>query len=243
MDLDEAKENINNMWPHLNERSKRLLAASTAKMLGYGGITAVSDICGLSRVTITKGLKELGQEPLEGNRIRTTGSGRPTLVSSDPDLIPDLQSIVEASTRGDPESYVLWTFLSTRKIAEILVSKGHSISYHKLGDILNELGYSLQSNRKVIDGKEQEDRNEQFLFINSQVKKAIKAGQPVISVDTKKKELVGNFKNPGAPWRIGNDPIKVNVHDFPDPLTPKAIPYGIYDIGFDTGFINVGSCH
>jgi transposase len=243
MDIDEAKESIHNMWPHLNERGRRLLAANTALLLGYGGISAVSEICGLSRVTITKGLKELSQEPLDDKRIRNPGSGRPTLVSTNPDLIPDLQAIVEASTRGDPEGYVLWTCLSTRKIADILVSRGHSISHHKVGVILNELGYSLQSNRKVVEGKQHEDRNEQFEHINSQVKKAIKSGQPVISVDTKKKELIGNFKNPGATWRIGNDPIKVNVHDFPTPLTSKAIPCGIYDIGYDKGFVNIGTDH
>jgi hypothetical protein len=203
----------------------------------------VSEICGLSRVTLTKGLKELGEEPLEGNRIRLPGSGRPALISSDPTLILDLETILESTTRGDPESPLRWTCLSTRAIADCLVSDGHAVGYRKVAGLCKELGYSLQSNRKVEEGKQHEDRDAQFLFINSRVKKALTQGQPVISVDTKKKELVGNFKNAGTTLRKKNDPIRVNIHDFPDPKTPKAIPYGIYDIGFNTGFVNVGTDH
>lgn len=243
MDTDDLKQYFSNMWPHLNERQRRLFAANEAQRLGHGGITAVSEICGLSRVTITKGINELGEDPLEDNRIRMPGSGRPTLGSLDPTLIPDLKTILETTTRGDPESPLLWTCLSSRAIADCLSSQGHSVGYRTVAGLCNELGYSLQSNRKVLEGKQQEDRDAQFLFINTQVKKALKQGQPVISVDTKKKELVGNFKNAGQTLRKKNDPIKVNMHDFHDPKNPKAVPFGIYDIGHDTGFVNVGTDH
>ncbi|MDR1870759.1 MAG: ISAzo13 family transposase [Deltaproteobacteria bacterium] len=245
MDIEAVAKRIHNIWPILDERQRRLLAASEAQSLGHGGVTAVSEICGLSRVTISKGIKELDEELLvfEGNKIRRPGSGRPSLVDSDPTLMTDLEAILDSTTRGDPESIVRWTCLSTRKIADALVSLGHKISYRKVDILLKDLGYSLQSNRKVEEGKQHEDRNEQFMFINDQVKKALKANQPVISVDTKKKELVGNYKNQGTTWRPKGDPVKVNVYDFIDLSVPKAIPYGIYDIGCDTGFVNVGTDH
>jgi transposase len=231
------------MWPYLNERQRRILAATQAKALGHGGVTIVSRICGLSRVTITKGLNELEEEPQEINRIRMPGSGRPTLVSLNPELMSCLTELLESTTRGDPESPLLWTCLSTRTIANQLINQGYSIGYRKVAGFLNDLGYSLQSNSKVDEGKQHEDRDEQFKFINKEVKKALKEGQPVISVDTKKKELIGNYKNPGRLLRPKKSPLKVNVHDFPDPLVNKAIPYGIYDIGCNSGFVNVGTDH
>ncbi|MDR1049745.1 MAG: ISAzo13 family transposase [Deltaproteobacteria bacterium] len=241
--MDDVKRRIQNMWPHLNERQRRMLAASEAQSLGYGGITAVSEICGLSRVTVTKGVKELDLLPLEGNRIRMPGSGRLSLIDTDPELASDLEDILESTTRGDPESPLRWTCLSTRAIAKVLNEAGHSISFRTVDTLVNNLGYSLQSNRKVVEGKQHEDRNEQFIFINEQIKKALRNGQPVLSVDTKKKELIGNFKNQGQTWNKSKDPVKVNTYDFPNPDIPKAIPYGIYDIGFDKGFVNIGTDH
>ncbi|MDR1165487.1 MAG: ISAzo13 family transposase [Deltaproteobacteria bacterium] len=241
--FDAVKRRISCLFPHLDERQKRLLAAFEARELGYGGITAVKEISGLSRVTITKGIKELSDEPIEGKRIRIPGAGRPAVTTSDPSLMPHLQSVLEATTRGDPESPLLWTCLSTRTIAQYLTDKGHSVGYRTVASLEADLGYSLQSNRKVEEGKQHEDRNEQFLFINNQVKKLLKQVQPVISVDTKKKELIGNYKNNGRTLCKIKNPIKVKVHDFRDPNVPKVIPFGIYDIGKDEGFVNIGTDH
>ncbi|MDR1871266.1 MAG: ISAzo13 family transposase [Deltaproteobacteria bacterium] len=243
MDIGSVERKIHNIWPHLNERQRRLLAAAEAVELGHGGITAISEICGLSRVTITKGIKELDEDPIEAGKLRKPGSGRPQLLSNDPEIMDDLLYILEDSTRGDPENLICWTSKSTRNIAKELCRKGHKISYFKVRHLLLDLGYSLQSNRKVLEGKQHEDRDDQFKFINELCKKALNEGQPVLSVDTKKKELVGNHKNPGQQWREKSNPIKVNVHDFPDPDTPKAIPYGIYDIGRDKGYVNLGINH
>jgi hypothetical protein len=246
MDIDRAQgldDLLKDMWPHLDERGRRLLAAAEARRLGHGGITVVSDICGLSRVTITKGLKELTDAPLETGRLRKPGSGRPELLSTDPEIMVDLLDILEDSTRGDPESLLCWTFKSTRSIAEELNRRGHTISYFKVGEILKINGYSLQSNNKILEGKQHEDRDAQFRFINKVCETALKENQPVLSVDTKKKELVGNYKNAGQQWTKKGEPKKVLTYDFPDPLTPKAIPYGIYDIGRNTGYVNLGINH
>jgi hypothetical protein len=243
MDIDSIKRTITDIWPHLNERQRRLLAATQANAIGDGGITIVSNICGLSSVTITKGIKELNEEPLEEGRLRNPGSGRPPLLSLDPDILDDLNHIFEDSTRGDPESLLCWTFKSTRKIAEELTQKGHQISYYKVLQLLQNQGYSLQSNRKAEEWKQHEDRDAQFRFINRLCNRALKEGQPVLSVDTKKKELVGNYNNDGKRWRKKGDPHKVLVHDFPDPNMPKAVPYGIYDIGRNTGYVNLGTNH
>jgi transposase len=243
MDIDIIKEKFDNIWHLLNERQRRIFAASEAKALGHGGITLVSDICGLSRVTITKGIAELKDRTLDSDLIRHPGAGRPALEIIDDTLIADLETIVDETTRGDPESWLRWTLKSTRNIASELVVLGHEIRYRKVGILLNELGYSLKANTKTMEGKQHEDRNEQFLFINKLVKTAVKAGQPVLSVDTKKKELVGNYKNNGQQWRKKGNPEKVDVHDFPGKLGSKAIPYGIYDIGQNTGFVNIGTDH
>jgi hypothetical protein len=158
-------------------------------------------------------------------------------------LSADLEKIIEDTTRGDPETFLHWTLKSTRNISSELVALGHTIGYRKVCNLLNELGYSLQANTKTMEGNQHQDRNEQFIFINQLVKKAVKAGQPVLSVETKKKELVGNYKNAGRQWRKKGDHEKVNVHDFPDKSGSKAIPYGIYDLGQNTGFVNVGTDH
>jgi transposase len=231
------------MWPHLDERNRRLFAAAESKRLGHGGITLISSICGLSRVTITKGIKELELEPIEKGRIRQPGSGRPTLLSINPEIEDILTQILQDTTRGDPESLLCWTLKSTRKLAEEIQRFGFPISHIKVGELLHEMGYSLQSNRKVEEGKQHEDRDKQFRYINSLCKKALEEEQPVLSVDTKKMELVGNFKNHGQQGRAKGDYQKVKVHDFPDSTTIKAIPYGIYDIGLNKGFVNVAINH
>lgn len=231
------------VWPHLDERGRRMLAATEARQLGYGGVSAVHQACGLSRVTINKGLRELDQPPLEPGRIRRAGAGRPALVTLDPDLTSELEQLVESGTRGDPESPLRWTIKSTRSLAADLSARDHPVSHEKVAQLLRELGYSLQSNRKTEEGADHPDRDAQFRHINQKVRRALAEGWPVLSVDTKKKELVGNYVNGGQQWRQGKTPRQVNGHDFPHPTVPRAFPYGIYDLGRNTGFVNVGTDH
>jgi hypothetical protein len=231
------------LWPHLNERAKRLVAAEEALRLGFGGISSVSRACGLSRVTITKAIGELDGSPLAEGRIRRTGAGRRQLVLQDPDLLDKLEALVEPLARGDPQSPLRWTCKSTRTLASQLCLQKHPVSHEKVAQLLREMDYSLQGNRKTLEGKGHPDRDKQFRYINEQVRKALAARQPVISVDTKKKELIGNFLNQGRQWRKQNSPIDVNGHDFADPSLPRAFPYGIYDLARNTGFVNVGTDH
>ena len=237
------KRKFAQIWGHLDERTRRLLAASEASQLGYGGVSKVSRACGLSRVTISKGMKELKAEPMEVGRIRRRGAGRPDLVKSDPELPHALESLVEPLTRGDPESPLRWTCKSTRALAKELSGQAHPISHEKVAQILRDMDYSLQSNRKTEEGNGHPDRDAQFQHINDQVKRALAAKTPVVSVDTKKKELVGNFENKGRHWRRKKSPERVNGHDFPDPSVPRAFPYGVYDLGRNSGFVNVGTDH
>lgn len=232
-----------NIWPHLGERERRLLAAAEAQRIGYGGISLVSKSCGLSRVTITKGIKELQEAPLKQGRERRSGAGRATVEHLDPEIENSLDNLVMASTRGDPESPLLWTCKSTRTLAQELTNEEHKISHVKVAQLLHKKGYSLQGNRKTEEGRDHPDRNAQFQHINRRIKRALNKGQPVISVDTKKKELVGNYDNRGRQWRKIKNARKVNGHDFPDPSVPRAYPYGIYDIGRNTGFVNIGTDH
>jgi len=231
------------LWRHLDERGRRMLAANEAVELGHGGISLVSRACGLSRVTITKGIRELDAEPLPEGRIRRPGAGRPKLVTRDPGLPGALEALVEPLARGDPESPLRWTCKSTRALAAELGAQDHPLSHEKAAQLLRELGYSLQGNRKTEEGRNHPDRDAQFAYINREVSRALAAGRPVISVDTKKKELVGNFDNKGRQWRRKRSPRRVNGHDFPDPSVPRAYPYGIYDLGRNTGFVNVGTDH
>jgi len=231
------------IWPHLDERARRIVAANEARHLGYGGVSEVSRACGLSRITIAKGIKELDMEPLGPGRMRRPGAGRRGLLELDPDLPRVLESLVEPLTRGDPESPLRWTCKSTRMLAAELKVQKHSISHEKVAQLLRAMDYSLQSNRKVEEGEDHPDRDAQFRYINEQVRRVLAAGRPVISVDTKKKELVGNFENRGRQWRKRKSPDEVNGHDFPHPDLPRAYPYGIYDIGRNTGFVNVGTDH
>lgn len=219
------------------------MAASEARELGYGGVSAVSRACGLSRVTITKAMKELDEAPLPAGRIRRPGAGRPSLVATDPDLLQVLDGLVEPGARGDPQSPLRWTHKSTRALAAELRKLGHPTSHEKVAQLLRSLEYSLQSNRKTKEGKGHPDRDAQFRHINEQVRCALKARRPVISVDTKKKELVGSYENKGRQWRKSKCPQEVNGHDFPDPSVPRAYPYGIYDLGRNAGFVNIGTDH
>ena len=200
----------------LNEKARRLFLASEAKTIGWGGIEKVSRAIGVSSDTISKGCKELEDEPkiIESGKIRKPGGGRKKLVDTDPTLLSDLDSLIEPTIRGDPESPLRWTCKSTRKLARELKNMGHNISHMRVADILHNQGYSLQSNQKVIEGGNNPDRNGQFIVINNKTKLFIKYGQPVVSVDTKKKELVGNFKNGGREYHLKGNPLKVLVHDF-----------------------------
>lgn len=219
------------------------MAAQDAIRLGYGGISRVSRACGLSRVTLTKGVKELRGKPLPPGRIRRHGAGRQSLLAGDPTLLGALEALVEPLTRGDPESPLRWTCKSTRVLAQALSDQKHSVGHVKVSHFLNDLGYSLQGNRKTEEGDDHPDRDAQFRHINDQVCRAMKKAEPVISVDTKKKELVGNYENTGRQWRRSKSPIKVNGHDFLGPEVPRAYPYGIYDLGQNSGFVNVGTDH
>jgi hypothetical protein len=221
-----------------------MFAANEALQHGRGGISRVSRVCGLSRVTITKGVSEIDEDPLPPGRIRRPGAGRPRHQVRDPALPGALESLVEPLARGDPESPLRWTCKSTRTLAGELTRQNHPISHAKVGEFLRDMNYSLQSNRKTEEGKEDHpDRDAQFQYINDRVRLALAGGRPVISVDTKKKELVGNYENKGRRWQKAKSPEVVNGHDFPDPEVPRAYPYGIYDLARNRGFVNVGTDH
>jgi len=240
----ELKHKFNSVWPLLDERTRRIMAASEAMGLGYGGVSLVRRACGLSRKAIAKGITEIqAQQPPMGNRIRRPGAGRKQLTLSDPELLTALDSLIEGGTRGDPESPLRWICKSTRTLAAQLTQQRHPISYVKVAQILHDQHFSLQSNRKTEEGEDHEDRDAQFRHISACVKKSLTKGWPVISVDTKKKELVGNYDNAGRQWLPGKHPRQVSGHDFPGPEVPRAYPYGIYDLGRNAGFVNVGTDH
>jgi Rhodopirellula transposase DDE domain len=232
------------VWPLLDERTRRIMAASEAMELGYGGISLVRRACGLSRKAIVKGIREIqeGSMPSEG-RIRRPGAGRKSITVSNPRLLGALEEMIDSETRGDPESPLRWICKSTRVIAAELGRQKHPVSHAKVAQILHGLNYSLQSNRKTEEGADHPDRDAQFRHINAKVKKCLAQGIPVISVDTKKKELIGNYDNAGQQWLPAKQPVKVQGHDFPSPEIPRAYPYGIYDVGRNAGFVNVGTDH
>jgi len=210
-------------------------------VLGRGGIAAVSRASGISENTIRKGMLEIAAgERLEGGRVRRRGGGRKAIAQSDPELMVALERLVAEDCRGDPMQVLLWTSKSVRRLAGELREQGHGVHFTTVAAVLRSLGLSLQSNRKALEGNQHPDRDLQFRLINERVSAAIAAGQPAISIDTKKKELVGEFANTGREWRAKGDPIKVSTHDFPSQATGKAIPYGIYDIACNEGFVNVG---
>jgi len=231
----------------LDERLRRLFAASEAKAIGHGGIALVWKATGVARGSIQQGLKELAERP-EGMtdrslRIRRVGAGRKATVTDDAGLLAALESLVEPVTRGDPESPLRWTCKSLRQLATELGKQGYRVSHTSIGALLKQLGYSLQGNRKTLEGASHPDRNAQFEYINARVNKALSQGQPVISVDTKKKELVGQFKNGGKEWRPEGNPEKVNVYDFVDKELGRANPYGVYDLANNAGWVSVGTDH
>jgi hypothetical protein len=232
--------------PLLDERGRRRFVAAEALAAGRGGVAAVSGITGIARSTINRGLAELRgsaapEAPLD--RVRRTGGGRPSLVATDPTLLADLKTLVEPATRGDPMAPLLWTAKSLRNLAAGLGELGHRIGHNVVADLLRGMGYSLQANRKTLEGSNNPDRDAQFGYINEQVKGALAANQPAISVDTKKKELVGNFKNAGREYRPKGQPEPVQVHDFVIPQLGRAAPYGVYDISDNTGWVSVGIDH
>jgi len=241
----EIVEKYRALSPVMDERMRRLWAAAEAKAFGSGGIAAVERATGLSRTTIRAGREELsaGVAPEDVVAVRRKGGGRPRIEVANPEVLRDLESLVDPVTRGDPESPLRWTSKSTRRLAEELVARGHTISPQKVGELLYAAGYSLQSTRKTIEGASHPDRNEQFEFINARVDAFQARGAPVVSVDTKKKELVGDFKNAGHEWQPSGAPVPVRVHDFIDPVLGKAIPYGVYDLALNEAWVNVGIDH
>jgi hypothetical protein len=229
---------------HLNERTRRLWSATEALALGYGGIAIVAEATGLSRRTIERGIQQMADKNAPPpTRVRRHGGGRNAAVDNQPGLLEALEALVEPLARGDPESPLRWTCKSTRRIAGEMQKVGWAISHCLVDTLLRGMDYSLQGNRKTLEGNQHPDRNAQFEHINAQVIKAMKSRQPVISVDTKKKELIGNYANPGQKWLKSGKAPRVNGHDFPDPSVPRAFPYGIYDLYANNGFVNVGTHH
>jgi transposase len=234
-------ERFRAMAPELNERQRRIWAATEARSAGRGGIAAVARASGIAENTIRAGLRELESgEALEPGRVRRRGGGRKPATEADPKLLDALRELLEADTRGDPMQPLLWTSKSVRKLAAELREQGHEVHFTTVAKLLRSLGYSLQANRKTKEGSQHPDRDAQFRHINDRVAAAIAEKRPAISIDTKKKELVGSYANGGREWRPKGEPVAVNVHDFPDKKLGKAIPYGVYDIGADKGFVNVG---
>jgi len=231
---------------HLDERMRRLVAAAEAESVGTGGVSLVARATGVSRRAIRVGAEELkarGPRRLAGGRIRRPGGGRKRTVEQDATLLADLETMIEPTARGDPESPLRWTCKSVRRLAAELTRQGHRTSHRMVAELLHQLGYSLQANRKTIEGAHHPDRNAQFEYINARVRAALRRGEPAISVDTKKKELVGNFKNGGREWAAQGQPPRVRVHDFVMPGLGRAIPYGVYDLGTNTGWVSVGIDH
>jgi len=220
------------------------MAASEACAFGRGGIAEVSRACGLSRNAIARGMQEIAAgAALAPGRVRRPGGGRKSLLEHDPGLPAALERLLDPDTRGDPETPLRWTCKSTRTLAAQLTRRRHPVSHMKVAQLLHAQGYSLQSNRKTEEGLDHPDRDAQFRYISTQVKRTLARGSPVISVDTKKKELVGNYENAGRQWLPAKKPTHVQGHDFPDPEVPRAYPYGIYDLDRNSGFVNVGTDH
>jgi hypothetical protein len=232
------------VWLLLDERTRRLMAANEAVAWGHGGVSVVHRACGLSRPTIARGIAEIqeGASP-EPGRIRRVGAGRKAITTTDPRLLAALDRLIDPETRGDPDSPLRWICKSTRALAAQLRRQRHPISHVTVAQLLHDQHFSLQGNRKTEEGDDHPDRDAQFRHINTVVKRALAIGGPVISVDTKKKELLGNYANGGRQWRPTKQPVTVNGHDFPAPTVPRAFPYGIYDIGRNVGFVNVGTDH
>jgi hypothetical protein len=248
--IDRIRRKFKPLRNVLDERARRLWAGTEAVELGRGGVTAVARATGLSRTTIHAGMTELqglaktrGKSVGDSSRIRRPGGGRKTRTHHDPLLVAALEALVEPTVRGEPDSPLQWTIRSTRALAKSLVGQGHSASHVTVAKLLDDAGFSLQANRKTDEGQSHPDRDAQFRYINRQVKKFHRVGQPTTSVDTKKKELVGNFKNGGREYRRRKQPAKVRVYDFVDKQLGKAIPYGVYDLANNEGWVSVGVTH
>jgi len=240
--LDEqTTKRIRKIVPFLNESQKRKYLAAEAESLGRGGISQISQALGVSRNTIAAGMKEIEAAPLPSERVRKEGGGRKTIEETQPGVTKALESLVSESCYGNPESPLLWTTKSLRNLSDSLVTMGYTVSFSKVGHLLSDLGYSLQLNRKMLQvGTPHPDRDEQFRHISDMVKGFMEEGQPVISIDCKKKEMVGNFKNQGAEYALSGHPVKVLDHDFPLPELGKVAPYGVYDMARNEGFVNLG---
>jgi len=232
------------IWPHLDEKGRRLWAASESLAYGRGGLKLVHEVTGISRSVIAAGMKELtGASPLAEGRIRRPGAGRKLLKETDETLLDALRNLVDSGTMGDPESPLLWTTQSLRTLAATLCANGHKVGHVTVGTLLAEQGYSLQGNKKTLEGTSHPDRDAQFQFIAARAKAFQEQGQPVISVDTKKKELVGPYKNEGRAYRPEGDPVKVKTHDFMDKELGKVAPYGVYDLQNNEAWVNIGTDH
>jgi hypothetical protein len=246
VDLRALRRKYRAVAPGLNERSRRLWVAAEAAALGYGGIARLADATGVSRSTITRGLREIDEGAhlaLPPERVRRPGGGRKRVTAQDPALLAALDALVADDAAGAPDSPLQWTAKSLRDLATALTAQGHPVSHPTVRGLLLELGYRLQANRKTREGTQHDDRDAQFRYLAEQVRAMQRRGQPAISVDTKKKELVGDFKNPGREWRPTGDPEPVRVHDFLVPEQGKAIPYGVYDLSRNEGWVSVGIDH
>jgi len=230
--------------PLIDERARRLVAGTEALAIGWGGVTAVARATGLARNTVQRGVRDVraGEAGSKG-RIRREGAGRPRLEERDPTLRRDLEALIEPTTRGDPESPLRWTTKSVRRLSTELTRQGHTVSHQTVADLLHDMGYSLQANRKVLEGTSHPDRNRQFEYLNGAVQLQLSLGEPVISVDTKKKELVGPFKNGGRELRPKGTPERVRVHDFLIPELGRVSPYGVYDLARNEAWVSVGTDH
>ena len=239
-----ARRRYRQMASVLNEQSRRRFVALEAQALGHGGVSVMAQISGLARLTIYRGFSDIADKvSAPRGRIRQPGGGRKSKVVEDPTLASDLERLVEPVTRGDPMQPLLWTSSSLRNLAKELAKKGHAVGPDVIGGLLRGMGYSLQANSKTREGGQHIDRDAQFHYINERAKAFLRSHQPIISVDTKKKELVGNFKNNGREWRPKATPDLVNVHDFIDPELARAVPYGVYDITNNLGWVSVGTDH
>ena len=243
MGVDELREVFDTVGPLLDERQRRVLAGSLARVMGRGGSLLVGEAAGLGRSTMTKAVAEVATGVQVTGRVRGVGAGRKAVLDKDPGVLVALDELVEPTTRGTPMSALRWTCKSTRRLADDLSANGHVVSSWTVGQLLHRMGYSLQSNVKEREGSSHPDRNAQFEYINRLCGRRLAVGDPVISVDTKKKELVGDFKNGGQEWEPEGEPTEVRTHDFVDPVLGKAIPYGVYDIGANSGWVSVGSDH
>lgn len=228
------------LLPHLDERQRRLVLGAAAGVRGRGGIRLVAGAAGVAESTVSRGLRELQQDGEPSPRVRAPGAGRKQLRDSDPDLVPALLALVEPDERGDPESPLRWTVKSTRALAAELSRRGHRVGHDTVAALLKAEGFSLQGTSRTTEGARHPDRDAQFRYINARVTEYLTAGEPVISVDTKKKETLGNYAVGGAEWHRAGQPVKVRAHDFPEKEALKAVPYGVYDIGADAGWVSVG---